>query len=287
VNPKYVIITPVRDEEEFIGKTFESVLAQTIVPTEWIIVDDGSSDRTPQIIDDYERHYPWITALHRKDAGIRSTGGGIAAFLFGFENLRTPDWQFLINLDGDLSFAPDYFEKCFRHFDANPKLGIAGGMIYNKIGNELRPEKVAAFHVRGATKVYRRECWNSLDGMWNGLGWDTIDEVKANIRGWETRSLPDLPLVHYRFTGTAGGRWWGFIKNGQADYIVGYHPFFFGAKCIQRLFRPPLFVGALGLAYGWIKAHWENVSRVKDPEFLAFVRRQQLRRLFGLNSIWK
>src|ERR1700722_2875279 len=173
---KYCVITPVRDEEEFIGKTFESIIAQTILPCEWIIVDDGSSDRTPDIIDQYAKKYSWIKALHRKNNGVRSTGGGIAGFLFGLETLRTTDWQFLINLDGDLSFDSDYFERCFQYFAATPKLGIAGGMIYNKIGDQLVLEKVAEFHVRGATKIYRRECWDSLGGMWNGLGWDTIDE---------------------------------------------------------------------------------------------------------------
>ena len=281
---RYCIITPVRDEEEFIAKTFESVVAQTITPCQWIIVDDGSSDRTPQIIDDFARRYSWITALHRKKSGVRSTGGGIGGFLFGLEQLQTSDWQFLVNLDGDLSFAPDYFEKCFEEFTANPKLGITGGMIYNKIGDRLVPEKVAEFHVRGATKVYRRECWDSLGGMWNGLGWDTIDEVKANLRGWETRSLPDLPLTHYRFTGTACGKWWGHIKNGQADYIVGYHPLFFCAKFIRRLFGKHGPRGAIGLAYGWLGAHWKQMSRVEDPEFVGFVRRQQMRRLLGQSS---
>jgi glycosyltransferase involved in cell wall biosynthesis len=287
IKTKDCIITPVRDEEAFIGKTFESVLAQTILPCEWIIVDDGSTDRTPFIIDDFARKHSWITALHRKDIGFRSTGGGIAGFLFGLENLRTRDWNFLVNLDGDLSFAPNYFEKCFHHFASNPKLGIAGGTIYNKIEDKLVLERVAEFHVRGATKVYRRECWDRLGGMWNGLGWDTIDEVKANIRGWETRSIPDLPLVHYRFTGSGFGKWWGLIKNGQADYIVGYHPVFFGAKCIRRLFRAPVLLGSLALAYGWINAHWKRLSRVEDPEIVAFVRSQQLKRLLGQSSIWK
>jgi biofilm PGA synthesis N-glycosyltransferase PgaC len=287
MNPQYVIITPVRDEEEFIEKTFNSVLAQTIRPCEWIIVDDGSTDRTGSIIDGYARRHTWITALHRQSNGGRSTGGGIAGFLYGFRHLQTSKWNFLVNLDGDLSFEPDYFEKCFQHFAANPNLGIAGGLIYNKIGDQLVPEKVAEFHVRGATKVYRRECWASLGGMWNGLGWDTIDEVKANLRGWQTRSLPDLPLVHYRVTGTAFGKWGGFIKNGQADYIVGYHPLFFGAKCIRRLFKPPLLLGAMGIAYGWLAARWKGIARIEDREFVTYVRRQQLRRLSFQTTIWK
>ncbi len=284
---RYVVITPVRDEEEYIHKTFESVVAQTIRPAQWILVDDGSRDGTGAIIDGYAKRHAWITALHRPAGGGRSLGGGIAGFLHGLEHVEIADWQFLANLDGDLSFQADYFERCFEYFQANPKLGIAGGTIYNKIGKELKREKVAEFHVRGATKIYRRECWESLGGMWKGLGWDTVDEVKANMRGWQTRSLPDLPLIHYRVTGGAFGRWGGWVKNGQADFIVGYHPLFFAAKCARRLFRPPVLWGAAGLCYGWVSARWKGLRRVPDPEFVGYVRRQQLRRLLGQSSCWK
>src|SRR5271166_4983197 len=108
---KYVLITPVRDEEEYLPLTIKSVIAQTVHPEEWVIVNDGSKDRTGQIIDDFADKYPWIRAVHREDRGYRKWGAGIIeAFYDGFHSLSTRDWDFMCKLDGDLSFAPDYFE---------------------------------------------------------------------------------------------------------------------------------------------------------------------------------
>jgi glycosyltransferase involved in cell wall biosynthesis len=286
-SPIYCVITPVRNEEKFLAITIEAVAAQSILPAEWIIVDDGSTDRTAAIINEHAAKYPWIRAYHRTDRGFRSTGGGIDGFLDGVAALQTKNWDFLVNLDGDLSFEPDYFERCFRHFQEMPQLGIAGGTVYNKIGEELRVERVAAFHVRGAAKIYRRQCWDSIGSMLRGLGWDTVDEVKANMRGWRTQSFPELQLIHYRATGTAGGVWWGLVKDGRADYIVGYHPLYFAAKCGSRLFRSPILVGTAGLAYGYLHALFTGGPRVQDKEFVSYVRQQQLRRLLGKPTIWR
>jgi biofilm PGA synthesis N-glycosyltransferase PgaC len=277
----YCIITPVRDEEEFIGSTIEAVAAQTIRPAEWIIVDDGSADRTGFIIEQYALKYSWIRPARRENRGFRSTGGGIEGFLYGVEMLKTQDWEFLINLDGDLTFSPQYFEKCFEYFRKNPDLGIGGGTIYNKVGDQLYLEKCVDFHVRGATKIYRRQCWDSLGGMLRGLGWDTVDEVKAHMRGWSTFAFPDLQLVHHRATGSALGPWNDAVKNGHSDYIVGYHPLFFAAKCARRLFRPPYLVGALALAYGFLRGYLRRSPRVDDAEFIRYIRGQQIKRLFG------
>jgi glycosyltransferase involved in cell wall biosynthesis len=277
----YCIITPVRDEEEFIGGTIEAVAAQSIRPTEWIIVDDGSTDRTGAIVDQYTRRYPWIRLARRENRGFRSTGGGIEGFLYGVELLKTKNWEFLINLDGDLTFSPQYFEKCFEYFRKNPNLGIGGGTIYNKIGDQLLVEKNVEFHVRGATKIYRRQCWDSLGGMLRGLGWDTVDEIKAHMRGWSTFAFPDLQLIHHRATGAALGRWADAVKNGHSDYIVGYHPVFFAAKCTRRLFQAPFVIGSLALAYGFLRSYFQRAPRLNDAEFIRFIREQQLRRLFG------
>lgn len=277
----YCIITPVRDEEELIGHTIEAVAAQTIRPAEWIIVDDGSSDRTLAVVEQYARKYPWIRPARRENRGFRSTGGGIEAFLFGFDLLQTKNWEFLVNLDGDLTFAPHYFEKCFVYFRKNPDLGIGGGTIYNKIGDQLYLEKCADSHVRGATKIYRRQCWNSLGGMLRGLGWDTVDEVKAQMRGWSTYAFPDLQIIQQRATGSALGRWADAVKNGHSDYIVGYHPLFFAAKCARRMFRPPYLLTGLALAYGFSRSYLRRAPRVNDTEFVRYLRGQQLKRLFG------
>jgi poly-beta-1,6-N-acetyl-D-glucosamine synthase len=279
----YCIITPVRDEEEFIGGTIEAVAAQTVRPAEWIIVDDGSTDQTSSIIERYAQKYPWIRAARRENRGFRSTGGGIDGFLYGVELLKTKDWEFLINLDGDLTFSPQYFEKCFANFRKNPTLGIGGGTIYNKIGDQLYLEKCIESHVRGATKIYRRQCWDSLGGMLRGLGWDTVDEIKARMRGWSTFAFPDLHLIHHRATGAALGRWADGVKNGRSDYIVGYHPVFFVAKCAVRAFKPPFLIGALALAFGFSRSYLQRVPRVDDPEFIRYLRGQQLRRLFNFD----
>src|SRR5207248_6259307 len=138
---KYVVITPVRDEEAYLALTIDSMVKQTIRPQEWIIVDDGSKDRTGAIIDQYASEYPWIRALHREDRGFRKSGGGVVeAFNDGYSRLSCCDWEFVVKLDGDLSFAADYFEKCLEHFDADPKLGIGGGTIFNLVNGSAQLE---------------------------------------------------------------------------------------------------------------------------------------------------
>jgi biofilm PGA synthesis N-glycosyltransferase PgaC len=285
--PQYCIITAVRDEEEFIAATVESVLRQTIKPTEWIIVDDGSRDSTGAVVDKYARENPWIRLVRREDRGQRSKGGGIEAFQEAYSMLRTPNWDYLVNLDGDITFAPDYFEQCFERFRTMPSLGIGGGTVYAKMGERWRPEQAPAFHVRGAAKIYRRECWEALGGLWPGLGWDTVDEVKANQLGWKTQSFPTLELFHHRLSGTMWGGWGFAVLDGEADYIVGYHPLFFCLKCVRHIFYPPFVIRSIGMVYGYLRCMVRQAPRVDDRELRVYLRRQQLRRIVGMSSIWR
>lgn len=287
INVNYCILTPTRDEEKFLAATIECVVAQSIQPAEWIIINDGSKDCTGKIIDEYATKYSWIRALHRPDRGFRTTGGGVEAFLDGLQLLYCKDWDFLVNLDGDVTFGADYFETCFHRFKENSLLGIAGGTIYNKIGDQLKLEKCAAFHVRGATKIYRRQCWEQLGGLVRGLGWDTVDEVTANMKGWRTETFADLHLTHHRVTGSSWGKWQGLVKDGKADYLVGYHPLFFAGKCARRIFKRPFGMETLGLSYGFVRCYVDGTPRVVSPEVMQFVRQQQLNRLLGQASIWK
>jgi biofilm PGA synthesis N-glycosyltransferase PgaC len=284
---KYCVITPVRDEEQYILGTIDAVLNQSVRPVEWIIVDDGSTDATGAIIDRYAQKYSWIRALHRENRGYRSTGGGVEAFLDAYSLLQSRDWGYLVNLDGDLIFAPDYFERCFEYFHKTPNLGIGGGTIYAKVRHHLHMEKAPAFHVRGATKIYRRECWEKLGGLFCGLGWDTVDEVKANQLGWTTRTFPDLRLVHQRASGAVWGGWGHAVNDGEADYIVGYHPLFFWLKCARHIFKAPYLFRSLGIAYGFLRGLVRGTPRVGDQALVAYLRNQQMRRLVGVSSIWK
>jgi poly-beta-1,6-N-acetyl-D-glucosamine synthase len=285
---KYVIITPARDEEAFIEKTIESVASQSILPLYWVIVDDGSRDRTGEIIDAYAAKYPWIIARHRPNRGFRQAGGGvIATFNDGYAQLPSSDWDFLVKLDADLSFLSNYFERCFAEFATDRKLGIGGGGIYHEEKGRLVLERNPRFHVRGATKIYRKACWEALGGLVQAPGWDTIDELKANMLGWSTRTFADLRLSHYRFTGSADGAWRDCIKNGRANYITGYHPLFMLLKCALRVSKKPYVTGSAGLLWGFVSGYLRRIPRVQDAKLIQYTRAQQMRKMMMLESIWK
>jgi poly-beta-1,6-N-acetyl-D-glucosamine synthase len=285
---RYVIITPVRDEEKYLRQTIECVLNQTIKPLEWVIVDDGSSDRTGEIIDQYSVRFPWIRAVHRVNRGFRKSGGGVVeAFYDGYRALQSKEWEFIVKLDGDLTFSTNYFERCFAHFCGAPRLGIGGGEIYHSLDRKLKLEANPRFHVRGATKIYRRTCWDGIGGLWVAPGWDTIDEVKANMLGWTTGSFPELPLIHHRVTGSADGFVRDRVKHGLACYVSGYHPLFLAASCFRRLVRRPYVVGSFAVLFGFLKGYWGNFAKVDDSKLISYLRNQQLRRLCGLETIWK
>lgn len=284
----YVIITPVKDEEQYIGFTIESVIKQTVRPAQWVIVDDGSVDRTREIVESYSRRYPWIKCVAGGDQGPRKPGERhIKAFYEGFRSLDEAAWDFIVKLDGDLSFKEDYFERCFGHFSDNPKLGIGGGEILNLIEGALVPEKSPPFHVRGATKIYSRACWYAIGGLPIAPCYDTLDEIKANMLGYETRTFSDLPLTHHRYTGKAYGKWGSSVKNGLHDFLSGYHPLFMATKCIKRFLERPCSIDAFGLIYGYCSGYLKNVPRAADATLIQYLRQQQLRRLMFRQSIWQ
>jgi len=284
---KYVIITPVRNEEKYLEKTITSVISQKTKPIEWIIVNDGSSDRTGSIINSYAKQFKWIRAVHRKNRGYRKSGGGvIEAFYDGYNSLSPEDWSFIVKLDGDLSFGEKYFESCFNKFDEIQNLGICGGDIYWVNNGQMYLEKNPSFHVRGATKIYKRECWFDIGGLKRSPGWDTVDEVYANMLGWKTRSFPELKIIQHRRTGGADGAWRSSIKDGSADFYAGYHPLFMLVKCIRRIFNQPYFLESIGLLYGFSRGYIKRTPQFDNKAIIDYLRKQQLRKLFFMDSIW-
>jgi glycosyltransferase involved in cell wall biosynthesis len=284
----YVIISTVRDEEQYIENTIRSVIAQTILPIRYVIVNDGSSDKTGSIIDEYARKYPWISAVHRADRGFRNSAGGeVDAFYEGYKMLTGAAWDFIVKLDGDLSFDRGYFEQCISYFNAEEDLGMGGGDIYNLEHDKLELEREPQFHVRGAVKMYSRECWEALRGMYAINGWDTLDEVKANMLGWKTRSFTDLKIIQHRPTGRAVGNWKNAVKNGVGGYTAGYHPLYMVSKCLKRLFHKPYIVESAGLMYGFLKGYLTRMPQVEDRNLVRYLRRQQLNRLLLKPTIWK
>jgi poly-beta-1,6-N-acetyl-D-glucosamine synthase len=286
---EYVVVTPVRNEQEYLPLTIRSMVAQTIQPTCWVIIDDGSTDETGRIAKAAAAEHPWIRALSRADRGFRKAGGGVIdAFYEGYRLIGTEKWEYLIKLDGDLSFAPDYFERCFAEFEADRRLGVAGGTISVLANGELVPEAKndPRFHVRGATKIYSRSCWSAIGGLIHAPGWDTLDEVKANMLGWRSRTLAGIMIHHHRPTGAAYGTWNDRIKAGVANYITGYHPLFMFLKCLRRMAEKPFFIGGIALWCGFLKGYFRRIPQVEDKALIQFFRQQQINRLLGRASLW-
>lgn len=286
---RYIVITPARNEIDNLPHTIASMAAQTWRPARWVIVDDGSTDGTQELVREAAAKHSWITAIHRSDRGFRKQGGGVVeAFYDGLAAIGGEPWDFLVKFDADLSFTSDYFARCLARFVADPKLGVGGGLISHEVNGRLVSESPGdpAFHVRGATKIYRRECWEAIGGLLPAPGWDTIDELKANMLGWTSATFPEIPLKHHRFTGSVDGRWKNYVKFGVANYITGYHPLFMAVKCFKRSFQRPYLLGAAGLAWGYCRSHFQGVSRVNEPELVTYVRRQQINRLLFRPSLW-
>ena len=288
-HPRYVVIMPARDEEALIAKALESLASQTIPPAACVVVDDGSRDGTRETASRFAATHPWLCVVQRPDRGCRASGGGVMeAFAAGLDALPVTDWDFLVKLDADLSFEPDYFARCFARFEADPQLGIGGGLIYviRRHAPVVEVPGDPPFHVRGATKIYRRACWDRIGGLVQSTGWDTIDEMTANQHGWKTRTFKEITLIQHRETGRAEARWKDYVKNGRANYFTGYHPLFMLLKCARRLFLRPYFVAAAGLGWGFLSCWIRRAPRPVDRAFLKFVRREQLRCLLRRPNLW-
>jgi poly-beta-1,6-N-acetyl-D-glucosamine synthase len=285
---KYVVITPVRNEAKYAGATIASMVRQTLLPEQWVIVDDGSTDGTGDLIDAAARGNPWITAVRRPDRGFRRAGAGVVeAFYDGYAAVRGEHWEFIVKLDGDLTFEPNYFEACFAQFANDPRLGIGGGAILvpDKRGFKVDTPGAPPFHVRGATKIYRHACWNQISPLVRAPGWDTIDEVRANMYGWSTKTFSNVSLVQLRQTGSTDSEWRHWYKNGRANYITGYHPLFMLGKCLKRAFqRSPL--AAAALCAGFCSGYVKRLPMVEDDKTIRYLRRQQLLRLLSRPSIY-
>ena len=289
IDTNYIIISPVRNEARWLPQTISSVAAQSCRPRLWVIVDDGSTDETGLILKEAAAAYDWIRPVQRADRGYRQAGSGvIQAFQDGYNSIQGQRWEFIVKLDGDVSFAPNYFERCFENFQADALLGIAGGLVCAAVNGGLEPESRVdpQFHVRGATKIYRASCWRDIEGLVSAIGWDTFDEIKANMYGWRTLTFPDIKLVHHRPAGQAYGTWSNWAKNGLANYINGYHPLFMLAKCARRTIEKPYGIAALGLLKGFLSGYVKRIPQVDDRRVITYLRRQQINRLLGRKNLW-
>jgi biofilm PGA synthesis N-glycosyltransferase PgaC len=280
--PNYIIISPVRNEAEYIEKTIRSMIQQTVRPVEWLIVNDGSSDETAHIVTRYMAEHTWIKLVNKEDRGTRQRGKGVVeAFYTGYEAI-TKDYDFIVKLDGDLSFEPSYFESLLLEFAANPKLGIAGGGVYEKLHPVDWVLTSPRDHVRGPTKVYRRTCFQEIGGLAPALGWDGVDEWKALSLGWQVQSFLEFKVFHYRVTGAATGWLKSKIEQGYGAYYMGYHPLYMITRATRHMLYRPYLIGGIVMFVSYLMAGLQGHERLPDPSLIRYIRRTQLMKLAGM-----
>jgi biofilm PGA synthesis N-glycosyltransferase PgaC len=283
---QYVLISPVKDEERYIELTLRSVICQTIRPALWIIVDDGSTDATTQIIRRYQDAHPFIRLLDHKLPGPRHPGSRVIhAFNRGYAALNGVSYDFIVKLDCDLSFEPDHFERLFARFAADPNLGIASG-IYLEQGRDesWQPVAMPSYHAFGACKVVRRRCYEDIDGFLTVPGWDTVDEIRAWSAGWATRHFTDIQTHHHKPEGSGIGRVRTSRMHGEIYYRTGGDPLFLLFKILHRLTTPPFLTGALALVSGYLGALFTRQPLLVTPPQAQAYRRLLRRRLLGRSA---
>jgi glycosyltransferase involved in cell wall biosynthesis len=286
MKPRLVVISPCRDEEQFVQLTLNSVVNQTLRPHLWIIVDDGSRDQTAAIVGRYAETYPWIQLVRRRRGGPRQLGPGVvSAFNAGLAALGNEPFDVIAKLDSDTEFGPETFAAVMAHFD-DPRVGMASGNTYLLTGEKLVFEGYAAYHVPGNAKFYRRACFRDIGGLQPVYGWDVIDETDARRHGWLTRSDPKIVFIHHRMQGSSFGMLQGRVIWGRCAYAIGSHPLFAVARGIYRMAQRPWVLGGLAFIYGFFAGYFNpSLQRLTDPELIHFLRREQLYRLTHGNRL--
>lgn len=281
---RYVLITPAKNEETTIGATIDSVVNQTVRPIEWVIVSDGSTDRTEDMVRAAANLNPWIHLLPLPPRAQRSFAAVVHATEKGIGALTVDDYDYIGLLDSDVRFQSDYFEKVMARFESRPRLGLAGGVVID-VGQPKNKLPRNRQDVPGAVQFFRRNCFENLGGLIavpEG-GWDALTCVRSRMRGYETELLTDLVVDHLKPRNISEG---GLLRRtwqmGIRDYALGYHPLFEFAKSFGRLLEPPLFVGSIAWWTGYCCAALQRRQRSVPGDLLKFVHDEQKKRLLQM-----
>jgi poly-beta-1,6-N-acetyl-D-glucosamine synthase len=277
---RLIIISPCRDEEQYVQFTLDSLVKQTYLPDLWIIVDDGSRDRTPEIVQRYADQHPWIRLIRRERGGSRQLGPGVVnAFNAGLASLGDEPFDVIAKLDCDLEFGAENLAAIMALFD-NPKVGMASGTTLLLLDGKLVSERHGDYHVPGQAKFYRRECFQDLGGLQCVYGWDIIDETDARRHGWLTLNDPKVIFIHHRLQGSSFGTIRGRLIWGQGAYAIGSHPLFALARGIFRMAEWPWLVGGVSFLWGFFISYFKpDIKRIADPDLMRFLRWEQLYRI--------
>jgi len=301
---RYCLITPCRDEAKFARRTLDAVTSQSIPPTLWVLVDDGSSDETPQIIREYAERFPYIRLIQRPDRGERVLGSGVIdAFYCGYDSNINPDhFDYLCKFDLDLDIPPRYFENLMERMETNPRIGTCSGKpwyLKKSLRERRDPSQRTKFPISrhdgyvsemcgdensvGMIKFYRTLCFKQIGGFVRYLMWDGIDGHRCRMMGWiaESYSDPELRFEHLRPMGTSHKNWWtGRMRHGIGQYYMGTSPLYMLGSATFRMTRPPYVIGGIAMLWGYLKSALTRAPRYEDLNFRRFLRRYQWACLF-------
>jgi glycosyltransferase involved in cell wall biosynthesis len=279
--PKYVLITPARNEARFIEQTLKSMVAQTVLPLKWVIVSDGSTDGTDEIVKKYGLDNSWIELVRMPERQERHFAGKVHAFNAGRAKVADLPYEVIGNLDGDVSFDGEYYEFLLRKLAENPRLGVAG-TPFTEGSCQYDYRFTDTAHVSGQCQLFRRECFEEIGGYVPRKigGIDLVAVITARMKGWQTRTFLDKTFVHHRQMNTATQHAWLVpYWGGRGDYILGSHPVWEFSRCLYQMTRRPILVaGVLRLA-GFTWAWLTRTEKDVPPALVQFRRAEQMRRL--------
>jgi glycosyltransferase involved in cell wall biosynthesis len=282
--PRYIIVCPVRNEEQYLGRTIASIVAQSVLPARYIIVDDGSTDRTPEIVRQACAAHPWITSVRRQDRGGRRVGPGVVeAFYDGYRAVGEQEYDFICKMDGDLTIGPRYFETLFARFRDDPYLGAASGKLFLDLGDgRLVEERITDESVLGGVLCLKRQCFEAIGGFVQQVMWDGITFHRCRMEGFRTRSFrdEDLMIHDHRIMGSSHKSiFHGRTRWGWGQYFMGTHPLYILAVAAYRMLERPFVLGGLFILWGYIRAWIENAPRYDHPGFKRSLHAWQMERL--------
>lgn len=264
----YILVSPVKDEEKYIERTIQCVLQQKVLPSAWIIVDDGSRDSTRAIVEKYLSAHNWITLLTLSTGLQRQPGSGIIrAFNVGFEHVKDRNFDFIVKFDCDMDVPDNYFAGLLERFERDPDLGIASGIYLEEKNGAWLPVKMPHYHAAGQTKMVRARCFAEIGGFVASRGWDTVDEIMAQARGWKTRHFDDLYFFHLKKEGSGIGFLRTNQMHGEIYYLTGGSKRFLLLKALHRLiFGKPFFVGGVLMVWGFLKTWLSRRPKLVNRE---------------------
>tara|TARA_R110002153_G_scaffold18021_5_gene63263 strand:- start:95922 stop:96857 length:936 start_codon:yes stop_codon:yes gene_type:complete len=278
----YLLVSPCRNEADYMRLTLESVVSQTVKPDLWIIVDDGSTDETPAILQDYASRYPYIKIVTRENRGHRSVGPGvIEAFYHGYEQVDVSQFDFVCKFDLDLDLPTRYFEILIQRMNDNPRIGTCSGKAYfrDKTSGDLVSEKCGDEMSVGMTKFYRRTCFEEIGGFVRQVMWDGIDCHKCRQLGWIAVSWdePELNFIHLRPMGSSQqGIFTGRMRHGFGQYFMGTGLLYMSASSVFRMLHPPYIIGGLAMLWGYVKSMFQRKARFDDVALVKFIQSYQM-----------